>query len=752
MGSLHPMRLVAGDLATSALVRRLRLAPLSRQAVTVLAGPHRVDPGALYETTGGTLLRHRGARRRRRGDPGHRGGRRAGQGGQAVPTGQAGPGRRAVVAPPLESWLLVEAAGASPAHVDECVAAGMLQGRAGGGVGFRHELARLAVERALAPGRRAELHGRALAALLTRPGAAPDPARLAHHADGAGAAPAVLARPGRRPPGRRARRPPGGRPVRAGSAVRRRTGPGRAGRAAGRPFLRVLLTDQLDQATASRERALDCWRALRDRRKEGDTLRWLSRLAWFEGRNADADRAGREAVALLEASARTGTGHGLRQPVQLAMLAWNTDEAVAWGGRAIELAEQLGQTEIVHALNNVGTAEMQASRPAGQPTLERSLALARAHGLEEHVARAYTNLAWEALDHRDYLLASRYRDEGIRYCTEHDLDTWRLYMLVSQAQADFEQGRWTAATHTVEIVLRDPRTAPVSRIEALAVLGRVRARRGDQGCGRPWTRRWRLEPGPGSCNGSVRWRSPGPRRPGWKAIRPRCGRSWGTRLTWPSGPSVAPGWPASLPSGAGGWADPTGSQPAGYRTARLSRSRCRWPVPGTPRPRAGERSAAPTRPPPPWPTATRSHSSARRWPSSSGWAPGPWAPWSPAGCGSWGSGPGARPRPATRANPANLTARETEVLALVTEGLRNADIARRLFVSPKTVDHHVSAILAKLGVRTRGEAAGRPPASASAADLQHGETSPCTRGAPPPTVLYDSGTDAQGGHHAALPG
>jgi DNA-binding CsgD family transcriptional regulator len=63
------------------------------------------------------------------------------------------------------------------------------------------------------------------------------------------------------------------------------------------------------------------------------------------------------------------------------------------------------------------------------------------------------------------------------------------------------------------------------------------------------------------------------------------------------------------------------------------------------------------------------------------------------------------PRRATQANPANLTAREAEVLALVAEGLRNADIARRLFVSPKTVDHHVSAILAKLGVRTRGEAA-----------------------------------------------
>ena len=62
------------------------------------------------------------------------------------------------------------------------------------------------------------------------------------------------------------------------------------------------------------------------------------------------------------------------------------------------------------------------------------------------------------------------------------------------------------------------------------------------------------------------------------------------------------------------------------------------------------------------------------------------------------------PRATTRENPAGLTTREVEVLELVAEGLRNAEIGERLFVSEKTVGHHVSAILRKLDVRTRSEA------------------------------------------------
>jgi DNA-binding NarL/FixJ family response regulator len=63
------------------------------------------------------------------------------------------------------------------------------------------------------------------------------------------------------------------------------------------------------------------------------------------------------------------------------------------------------------------------------------------------------------------------------------------------------------------------------------------------------------------------------------------------------------------------------------------------------------------------------------------------------------------PRPATRANPANLTARELEVLRLLVEGRSNRQIAEQLFISNKTASVHVTNLLAKLGVHSRLEAA-----------------------------------------------
>ena len=62
------------------------------------------------------------------------------------------------------------------------------------------------------------------------------------------------------------------------------------------------------------------------------------------------------------------------------------------------------------------------------------------------------------------------------------------------------------------------------------------------------------------------------------------------------------------------------------------------------------------------------------------------------------------PRPATQANPQGLTPRQLEILLLLAEGLRNPEIAARLSTTPKTIEHHVSAVLAKLHARSRAEA------------------------------------------------
>jgi len=81
------------------------------------------------------------------------------------------------------------------------------------------------------------------------------------------------------------------------------------------------------------------------------------------------------------------------------------------------------------------------------------------------------------------------------------------------------------------------------------------------------------------------------------------------------------------------------------------------------------------------------------------------------------------PRQSTRANPGALTSRELEVLRLVAKGMRNAEVAEQLVLSPRTVDHHVSSILRKLEAKTRGEATAAASQMGLLEDL-HGSRNP----------------------------
>ena len=205
----------------------------------------------------------------------------------------------------------------------------------------------------------------------------------------------------------------------------------------------------------ARQTALRLWRQLERSDQVGHTLRWLSRLSWFLGKSREAEQYAAEAVQLLETlppDARLAMAYSNR--AQLAMLADNTAEAVRWGELAIALAESLGDDEtLVHALTNVGTALLTAQDEHGRAYLERSLQLALERGLEEHVARAYTNLACCAVMTRDYPLAERFLQEGLAYCAEHDLDSWVTYMEAWQARARFEQGNWDDAAQEATRVL-----------------------------------------------------------------------------------------------------------------------------------------------------------------------------------------------------------------------------------------------------------------------------------------------------------
>ena len=704
----HPLRQVIGTLPPQSLCR-MSLNRLSAAAVTSMIASHAFDIDEVLALTGGNPLfvtevlasgtdavplsvRDAVLARASR----------------VSPTGRQVLDLVSVVPGQVETWLIDEIIHPSREQVAECVRYGLLRVD-DDAVWFAHELQRRAIESSLSPSARRSLNRQVLHAL----GDSADPAKLVHHATEAHEVSAIVAFAPRA-----ARTAMAMESTTEAVAHFRRLAPHldhitTAERAA-------ILADwaaqehYLDnpQSLDLFARAIDLQRSVGDERSLARTLTMASRASRTHGRPAEALAYSTEAVELLEPYGPTADlARSLGHRAFLHFDSEDRDElALALVNRAITVAEEVNDDEsIVRALSVSGQIAYSRGEMSGMAAVEESLGRAQRSGDRWGELVALSNLASMFGDVRDLDRAidfsRRSRDTAARYDIRH------MEMLAQAMLAEFLlwKGDWEAAENAATEALGSS-----TRTEALAmqVLATIQARRGRNEARAAMLRMWWLvQPGEGpsvvdpaaSAMAEYLWLSAEHNPELVKRLTEILATGVALGKPWPSGPLAFWMWKLGLLTNA---PDGTADSYAWIIKGEYTKSAEFWREKGIPY----EEGLALMHG-----NETEQISAIRIFEDLGAVAVANKVRRALLE-------QGARvPRGksfATRDHAAGLTARQAEVLALLAQGRTNANIADELFVSYRTVENHVSAILMKLDVATRDAAV----ASACDRGILHNDT------------------------------
>lgn len=699
LGPQHPLRLFLGDLASNTARRQIELAPLSVASVARLVGKRPYDAARLQKQTGGNpFFVTEVLAAEAEGIPATVRDAVLARVARLSATGQAVLQAAAIIGTFIEPWLLNQVTQADATAVNESLHLGILQAH-GDTLTFRHALARQTVRDATPPYQRVLLHQTVLRTLQVTPLAQNDPARLTHHAEAANDSQAILKYA-----------PIAGKEAAALGM----------NRAAAALFALALahaaslpLEQQIElyeayalsvQVGPDKTKAIEAYRraaALARQGKmptrEGYHLARLAGLLEVSGERAVSSRLLDEALTILEPlpPSRGLVVAYIRRALQR-FRQGRVEEARTFAEKSHHLALKLEEMYLIlGSCRLLGLGNLSLDYRQGCALLEKCLAQALAQDEFWVAGMLYPDLITVYVDVYRFDRAEELIAAGVAFAAEHDMDLALDTMLAWQAAIHFYRGRWREAATLIKELRQRDALHPYAAAPAKVTLGRLLARQGKPGAAAILAEalgemdEWRFSSAY-SARAEAAWLA-GDSAGALAEARAGYALAAGTRQ---------PGFAAELAYWR--WRSGDGMEPFDWmiRPYRLEmqgkwqEAAAVWQALGCPYEQAralsdGDRGA---------------QLAALVIFEQLGARPMIYLlqqKLRAAGVKSIPRGP----RPATKENPFQLTNRQLEILILLTENLTNAQIAARLHISPKTVDHHVSAVLGKLNVSSRTEAA-----------------------------------------------